>query len=132
MFMNQKEEDFKYLVEHACLTLSLSHQAVKEKYTVLPVCYMQYRKDGISSDSVEVSFDRIGASITFDISQENICFHASIHFYNTKDENLFIGYLSQSADYNYIKKGWVVDGSFFVELEEQHNGLHFYCYKKEK
>ncbi len=85
------------------------------------------------SDSVEVSFDKIEASVTFDISQENICFHACIHFYNTKDEDLFIRYLTQSANhYSYRKKVWIVNDYFTIELEEGTNGLHFYCYKMEK
>lgn len=130
--MNSKDEDFKYMVEHTCSALSLSHQAVKERYIEFPVCYMQYRKrkDGICSDSVEVSFDRIGASITFTMDAKDICFKSSVYFYEAKDGDLFIAYLVKTAEhYSYKRKIWILEGYFYTEVQEQKNGLHFYFKK---
>lgn len=128
--MNQKDEDFEYLVEHACSTLKLSHQSVKEKYIEYPVCYMRYRKDGTHSDSVEVSFDRIGASITFNMDRKGICDNSSIYFYEAKDGDLFIDYLVKTALYYcYKNKTWLLEGYFSMKLHNQKNGLHFYIIK---
>lgn len=130
--MNHKDENFKYLIEHACSVLRLSHQAVKEKFKDFPVCYMQNRKDGTHSDSVEVSFDRIGASITCSTDKKDVCTLSSIYFYDKKDGDLFVNYLVKNADhYSYHKKVWIVKCDFYMELKKQYNDLHFYCCKME-
>lgn len=130
--MNQREEDFRCLVEHACSTLSLPHQVVKEKFIDSPICRMQCRKDSDFGDSVIVFFDRIKATIIISI-YEGISLQAAICFYNTKDEDLFIGYLGRSANhYDHRRKLWLVKDYYFLELDEYENGLHFNCYKMEK
>lgn len=128
--MNQKYEDFKYLVEQACSPLSLSHQSVKENFKYFPVCYMQDRKDGMHSDSVEVSFDRIGASITCSIDEKDICTLSSIYFYDEKDGDLFVNYLVKTADcYDYMKNHWVIKNRFFLTVEKQEHSIDFICRK---
>jgi len=128
--MNSKDQDFNCLVEHACSTLKQPHQAVKDKYIDFPVCYMRYRKDGTHSDSVEVSFDDIGASITFNMDRKGICDNSSIYFYESKDGDLFIDYLVKTAEhYSYKRKVWIMEGYFCAEMHEQKNGLHFYFVK---
>lgn len=125
--MTQKNEDFKFLVEQACSTFRLSHRAVKEKFKGFPVCYMQHINTDTNSDSVEVSIDRIGASITCYIDENGLCSGSSIYFYEANDRDSFIYYLISETKYCYKKKAWILDESFHIELEEQINGLHYYC-----
>ena len=129
--MNQKNNDFRYLVEHACSALHLSHLAIKEKYKIYPLCLIRYTEKGNLLDYVEVSFDKENASMTFIMDKEDKCYSASIHFYDPKDETLFIIFLRQySKYYSYRKKCWILKDSIYVKInEDEDTGTHFYFYK---
>ncbi len=129
--MNQKNNNFRHLVEHACSTLSLAYLAVKEKYKDYPLCLIQYMEKGSSLDYMEVSFDNQNASLTFIMNKEYICVSASIHFYDAKDETLFIIFLRVFAKYyTYRKKCWVLKDGFYVKINEyEDSGTHFCFYK---
>lgn len=129
--MYHKNNDFEYLVNHACAALTLPHQTVKEKYIDYPICLMRYIEKGNSRDYVEVSFDSLNASVTFIIGKDDRCYSASIHFYTPKDEALFIIFLRRfSKFYNYRKKCWILKGSFYSRIEETKNpGTLFFFYK---
>lgn len=129
--MNQKNNNFRHLVEHACSTLSLAYLAVKEKYKDCPLCLIQYKEKGNSLDYMEVSFDNQNASLTFIMNKEYICVSASIHFYDTTDETLFIIFLRVFAKYyTYRKKCWILKDGFYVKInEDEDSGTHFCFYK---
>ncbi|QIK53901.1 hypothetical protein G7051_05925 [Dysgonomonas sp. HDW5B] len=127
--MNQKNNNFTHLIEHACAALPLSHLAVKEKYNNYPVCLIRYMEKGNLLDCVEVSFDKENASLTFIMDKEDKCYSASIHFYDPKDETLFIIFMRQfSKYYSYRKKCWILKDSIYCKIEEN-EGTHFYFYK---
>lgn len=129
--MNQKNNNFTYLVGHACSTLCLSHTTVKEKYKDYPQCLIQYTEKGNSLNYREVSFDDQNASLTFIMNKEDTCVSASIHFYDTNDETLFIIFLRVFAKYyTYRKKCWILKDGFYVKLNEyEDSGTHFCFYK---
>lgn len=131
--MNQKNKNFRYLVEQACSAISLPYLAVKEKYKGYPVCIIRYEEKGDHLDYIEVSFDTQDASLTFIMNKEYICVSASICFYDSRDETLFIISLRAfSKYYSYRKKCWVLKDGFYVKINE-HKGkisdTHFCFYK---
>lgn len=129
MFMNQKNNDFTHLVGHACSALPLSHLEVKEKYKIYPLCLIRYTEKGNLLDYVEVGFDKENASLTFIMDKEDNCYSASIHFYEPKDETLFIIFLRQfSKYYSYRKKCWILKDSIYCKIEENEE-THFFFYK---
>lgn len=129
--MNQKNNNFRHLVEHACSTLTLSHLTVKEKYKDCPRCLIHYTENGNLLDYVEVGFDNQNASMTFIMDKEDNCVSASIHFHDTKDETLFIMFLRVlSKYYDYRKKRWMLKDAFYVKIDEyEDTGTHFFFRK---
>ena len=128
--MIQKNNDFKHLAEHACSALPLSHLAVKEKYNDYPLCLIRYTEKDNLLDCVEVSFDTENASLTFIMDKEDQCYSVSIHFYEPKDETLFILFLRRfSKYYSYRKKCWILKDSIYCKIEENDGAQHFFFYK---
>lgn len=129
--MNQKSNHFRRLVRHACSTISESHTAIKEKYKDYPVCFIQYMEKGNSLDYVEVGFDKENASLTFIMNKEDSCMSAFIHFFEPKDEVLFIVFLRGfSKYYSYRRKCWMLKDPFYVKIEEDETtGTHFFFHR---
>lgn len=123
--MQNQNAKFKILVEEACDVLGLSYQVLKDRYMDYPICLMEYIEKTIHELIIEVRFNN-SATISLSFDKENNCDGAFLFFDNADDEDAFLEYLHENADYNFKWSRWTMINCFLkIEPTKYETAFHF-------
>ncbi len=109
-------DNFVVLIDHVSSTFRLSFPETKNKFSTFPLCLIYYIENNENEPMIEVRFDKEKATITCFFDDQNKCDMVSLCFDTVEDEDLFIKYLNEIAEYNYRKKYWQAS-QFWVRLD---------------
>ena len=126
--MANKKDDFERIVKHACSGLNIPEQELKNKYKDYPVCLMEYIENGNHRYFVQVRFNDESASLIFFIGENTSCTCSFLRFDRVEEEDLFINYLMEAADFIFRKGCWIIDNCYLKVKESEHDVcFHFYA-----
>lgn len=129
MFMTeQKKEDFKSLIHHAGSMLNRSSDELRKTFATHPLCLIEYIRDEKHNHIIEIRFDTEGAVIACQLDDRKECTDVYLALDNRNDEDAFIEYLTETADYDFRTTLWIVSGCG-VKIKQTEDSTFFYFLK---
>lgn len=108
---------YSKVIETVSTILGLSFSEIKSKFANYPHCVINYFEKEILDKSIEIRFDEVQVTITCTFDSDE--FSDYIILFPDKEETIhgFIGYLSKTYDYDYIKTRWITP-DYFIKIKE--------------
>jgi hypothetical protein len=128
MLKNQNgisKERFKDLIEHAQALLNMSPHELKDKYNEL----IRRIDKGFTEHAIDVRLNEEKITICCLVDKQKRCTDAYFFFDRIEDEDAFIDYLIDHADYSFRKRVWSVFDCN-IRTKEIKDILTFHFYKQ--
>jgi len=113
-------ENCDSILLHTSQLINCSFEEIKNKYADYPHCVMNYFEKNLTDKSIEIRFDKEEVTITCTFNSDEISDY--IILFPDKEEIIhgFIGHLSKTYDYDYIKLWWIAPDYFIMTKELTH------------